>query len=164
MFFPMFSQKIKNRISILQKKAIRAVSKSDPKAHTNKLFLSLEILPMSLLVDFNLLQFMHRYINNKVPETFANSWPTIFEQNNNLRDLRRSGEFYLKFCRSEKLKNHPCFRLPRIWNELKDPVKLILDFSEFKYKLKKFLLTHIDMSECNDPFCYTCGKVSQPLY
>ena len=91
----MFSQKIKNRISIPQKKAIRAVSKSDPKAHTDKLFLSLEILPMSLLVDFNLLQFMHRYINNKVPETFAKTWPTIYERDNNICDLRRSGEFYI---------------------------------------------------------------------
>ena len=164
MFFPMFSQKMLNRINILQKKAIRAVAKSSPKAHTNKLFFRLEILPLNLLIDFNLLQFMHRYINHKVPETFANTWPTIFERNNNMRDLRRSGEFYIKLCHYEKLKRHPLFNLPKKWNELKDPVKFMLDCIGFKSSLKKFLLNHIDISECKDPFCYTCGKVTQPVY
>ena len=107
---------------------------------------------------------MHRYINHKVPETFANTWPTIFERNNNMRDLRRSGEFYIKLCHYEKLKRHPLFNLPKKWNELKDPVKFMLDCIGFKSSLKKFLLNHIDISECKDPLCYTCGKVTQPVY
>ena len=80
---------------------------------------------------------MQRYINHKVPETFANTWPTIFERNNNMRDIRRSCDIDIKLCHYEKFKRHPLLNLPKKWNELKVPVQFILVCFDCKSSLKK---------------------------
>ena len=40
----------------------------------------------------------------------------------------------------------------------------MLDCFDCKSSLNKILLNHIDISKCKDPFCYTCGRATQPVY
>ena len=163
-FFTLLPQKVMNKIITLQKKAVRAIVKASFRAHSEPIFIHLNILPLNSLIQFNLLNFMHKYINGKVPRTFANAWPTNFEYTNNLREMRRSGDFYIQRCHSNKLKKHPFFNLPVQWNNFTHPTKYILDQLEFRYELKRFLMLHLKNAACTDPFCYTCGRVSEPLF
>jgi hypothetical protein len=163
-FFTLLPQKIMKKLITLQKKAVRAIAKASFRAHTEPIFIHLNILPLDSLIQFNLLTFMHKYINFKVPKTFAHTWPTNFEYNNNLREMRRSGDFYIQRCHSNKLKKHPFFNLPLQWNNFVHQTKFILEPLEFKYELKRFLMSHLKNAACTDQLCYTCGRVSEPLF
>ena len=142
-FFTLLPQKIMKKLITLQKKAVRAIAKASFRAHTEPIFIHLNILPLDSLIQFNLLTFMHKYINFKVPKTFAHTWPTNFEYNNNLREMRRSGDFYIQRCHSNKLKKHPFFNLPLQWNNFVHQTKFILEPLEFKYEL------NVSSQECS---------------
>ena len=150
----------RNRIFALQKKAVRAVIGTHSKAHTNIIFHSLQILPFESLIRFNSLIFMFKYSEMKVPSTFLNTWPTVYQQNPN-RLTRSANELYIQRVLINILNNHPFFILPRIWNDFKETFKTTTKLTIFKRQLKRYLLDSLDLLPCQDPQCYACNKSSQ---
>ena len=69
------------RLSLLQKRAIRTITKSSFIAHTSQLFLSQKILPLDKIIIFNKLNFMHTVEYATCPPSFINVWQKIFERN-----------------------------------------------------------------------------------
>ncbi len=63
-----------NRISLLQKKAIRIITKSKSSAHTLPLFLANRILPFDKLILLGELVFMNSIANNYAPPSFSGIW------------------------------------------------------------------------------------------
>ena len=65
-----------NRIYYLQKRAVRAVTNSDYRAHTATLFSKLKILDIFQINTLDIAKFMFRYHNNLLPPLFLNLFMT----------------------------------------------------------------------------------------
>ena len=65
-----------NRIYYLQKRAVRAVTNSDYRAHTASLFSKLKILDNFQVNTLDIAKFMFRYHNNLLPPLFLNLFMT----------------------------------------------------------------------------------------
>ena len=78
------STKNLNKISILQKKAIRIVAREKNLAHTRPLFSNLKILPYDLIVQQAKLQFMHSIRFGYAPDSFTNVWPLNVNREHNI--------------------------------------------------------------------------------
>jgi hypothetical protein len=59
-----------------QKAAVRIISYSGYRAHTEPIFKRLNILPLPSLIEFFKLQFMQRFIQGHLPPSFNNVWIT----------------------------------------------------------------------------------------
>ena len=69
-----------NRIYYLQKRAVRAVTNSDYRAHTAPLFSKLKILDIFQINTLDIAKFMFRYHNNLLPPLYLKSIHTTQEQ------------------------------------------------------------------------------------
>jgi hypothetical protein len=63
-----------------QKAAIRIITNSAYNAHTEPLFKSLSILPLTSLILVLNLKFFHSYVYNYLPSSFSNTWLTYYYQ------------------------------------------------------------------------------------
>jgi len=148
-----------NEIFKMQKNAIRIITGSKYNAHTEPLFKKLEILPFPDLINFFKLQFMHRFIYNHLPSSFANTW--IFNRDRAELGyvLRNEDDLHVPFSRLALTERLPLAAFPRIWNEFTDPnIKNIASKANFDNQLKLFFLN--DLSEnvvCNRLYCPACS-------
>ena len=68
------SAQVLKKIKILQKKAIRTITKSKSREHTEPLFRQLRILPYDKIVQMSKLNFMHAVRYRYSPHTFQSYW------------------------------------------------------------------------------------------
>jgi hypothetical protein len=68
------SQQNFNQIKLIQKKAIRIITRSSYTAHTEPLFAQLQILPNELILKQAKLLFMHSIEYNYAPPSFRGIW------------------------------------------------------------------------------------------
>ncbi len=110
-----------NSITLLQKKAIRIISKAHYNAHTTPLFLENKILPFDKLITLHRLLFMHSIAYKYAPPTFNNSWIK-----NNARNvghnLRNQDYFTLPAVQIESYRKFPFYALAHEWNNLGDNI------------------------------------------
>ena len=136
------TQKNRQKILKIQKKAIRIMTNSTYNAHTNPLFKTHKILPYDLLIKQAQLTFMHSIEHNLAPSSFINTW-----QRNNVREnqpnLRNANEFYLPQPRTETFKKSTFYALPAAWNSLTPYLKLQPNKLTFKWALKAYLLEEL---------------------
>ena len=85
-----------NRIYYLQKRAVRAVTNSDYRAHTAPLFSKLKILDIFQINTLDIAKFMFRYHNNLLPPLFLN----LFMTNSQIYryDTRTAGNYRAHSC------------------------------------------------------------------
>jgi hypothetical protein len=112
-----------NRILLLQKKAIRIISKAHYNAHTIPLFLANKILPFDKLIQLHRLLFMHSIAYDYAPITFENTWIKNNARNTG-HDLRNHDYFSLPVVRIESFRKSPIYFLAHEWNSLGDNIRL----------------------------------------
>ena len=117
LIFTLIPNKLTNRISKLQKKAVRAVCKKGYRDHTSPLFLAMKILPFRDLIYFNILNFMKEFKNKMLPQTFISTW-LLNSELGNAYNLRNASDFNITRLRYQYLKDHPFFFFPKAWNDL----------------------------------------------
>lgn len=130
-------------MTLLQKRAIRLITKTPYLAHTNQLFISSKILPLDKLIIQGKLLFMHSIEYNYCPSSFINIWQKNFERNPNI-ELRNANDYYIPLAKIESFKKIPLFSLPTQWNALPDEIKLQHNKFTFKHCLKDFLFESIN--------------------
>jgi hypothetical protein len=130
------------RILIMQKKAIRTVTNAPYNAHTNPLFLELNVLPFDKLITLNRLLFMHAIAYNYAPKTFDNTWLTNAERNIG-HDLRNNDFFVMPQVRIELFRRFPLYALPHEWNILGENIRLQHNRTTFKIALTDFLFSSL---------------------
>jgi hypothetical protein len=128
-----------NRISKLQKKAIRIISNVNSTTHTENLFKNLGILPFEKLITQSRLHLMHSIVNNYCPNSFLNIFSTNATRNNG-HTLRNDNEFILPHHRIELFKKMPLYTLPLLWNNLKIELKAQTNKTTFRIALQYDLL------------------------
>ena len=134
--FSIAAPSVLKRITLLQKRAIRTITKSPFLAHTHQLFSSLKILPFHKIISFQKLMFMHSIEYQYCPPSFTNIW-----QKNHIRNiqLRNGNDFYIPSPKIEFFKRIPLYSLPLEWNNLPDELKFQFNRHTFKIALKNHL-------------------------
>ena len=125
------------RIYLLQKRAVRAISKADYKASSKPLFANLKILDVFSIYSLQVSSFMYLYHNDALPISFTQ----IFQTGNQInRYSTRYSDFYRPhICRTNIKEFSILFQGPRIWNSLPNDIKNAPSFSIFKRMIKPFL-------------------------
>jgi hypothetical protein len=98
-----------------QKQAIRVVCVLNYREHTKPLFKQLNILPVDKLITYYRVKFMHSYMFNKLPISFASTWITNREKNPTTV-LRNANDLYIPPHRIEMVKKFPLNSFPHAWN------------------------------------------------
>ena len=143
------SQTQLNCFLLLQKKIIRIVNFSHYLAHTNPLFLSMEVLPLRKTFVYNVGLIMYKYSLNLLPECIAH----LYLRNDSIHEHNTRGchEHSTRGCHEHNTRGcHELRVLPgaktfsnisaRIWNVLSYKINCDVSMSIFKCNLKLFLL------------------------
>ena len=127
-----------NRIDYLQKRAVRAITNSEYRAHTAPLFSKLEILDIFQVNMLDTAKFMFRCHNNLLPPLFHN----LFMTNSQVHryDTRTTSNYRVHSCCKNTKKFTILYKGPRIWNCLPASFTNLSSFSIFKNKVLEFLL------------------------
>ena len=129
-------------IYLLQKRAVRAISKADYKASSKTLFANLKILDVSSIYLLQVSSFMYLYHNDALPIAFNQ----IFQTGNQIHQYStRSSDFYRPHsCRTDIKKFSILFQGPKIGNSLPNNIKNAPTFNIFKRVIKPFLRVRQD--------------------
>ena len=147
--------KHQKRINVIQKKAIRAVTKAPWLAHSEPRMKNLKMLKIE---DQHYLQcagLIFDMLKGYAPDILSLSC----EQNNNNTRLTRSvsnkpQDFRLPSFNSITIKNSFQNLVPDIWNTLPENIKTAPSRKSFKAALKKIILDqYADKTECSNPRC-----------
>ena len=143
-----------------QKSAIRIISGAAYNAHTEPLFKKLEILPLPDLISFAKLQFMQRFIQKLLPNSFKDIWVyncigNIGENEIQLRNHLQIQQQHLSLAR---LNLFPLYSFPKNWESFPDQqIKILRKNSEFDKKLKHYFITDLpDTVDCGRLLCAAC--------
>ena len=134
-------QHLLNRILLLQKRAVRIICHKPFLSHSRPLFLKLNILPISLLHDFQLCVFMYSYYNNLLPKNFCN----IFQTNRDIHryNTRISADTRAIYGHYSFSNNIFLCKGPIIWNKLPPNIKQCNILQGFKRHLKLHLMQKV---------------------
>ena len=127
-----------NRIYLLQKRAVRAITKSDYLAHSAPLFSRLNVLDIYQVNSFHVGKFMYNYQNRLLPSIFLDLFQTSSQIHNyNTRSATSIRPY--KF-RTNIKQFTVLFQGPKIWNALPSTLTSSTSLFFFSKKLKSFLL------------------------
>ena len=151
------SNKMINKIDILQKRCIRNISLKSFKAHTEPLFKNLCILKLSDKLSYCQSLFMHKYRNNKLPNSFSNIFTDVI---NTEKMQTRDNDYNYQIIPAIKrsLENFPYKKILSNWNSLDIDLKSTAEEDEFQQMLKqKFLSQYSCDTNCIGP-CFSCDN------
>ena len=129
-----------NRIFLLQKKVIRIISKSAFDAYTEPIFKQLKILKLS---DIYRSQIGNSFQKGLLPYAFSE----IFLLPNQIHhyNTRNSNSIYLFSCRTNIRQFVIRFQGPKLFNSFSTEIQNADSFTQFKTKLKTFLLNWLPL-------------------
>ena len=125
-----------NRIYYLQKRAVRAITNSDYRAHSAPLFSKLGILDIFQVNTFEIAKFMFYYRNNLLPPLLLNLFVTNSQIHN--YGTRTAGNYRTHLCRTNLKQFTILHRGPKIWNSLHVSVTRSPNLLSFKTKMQDF--------------------------
>jgi len=137
------------KLSTLQKKALRVLADKGYAAHTDPLFLKLEILKIKDMIKFNSAIFMFKYMNGKLPLSFNGMFIALAEPN-------RTKSYKLELVNSKYLESFPTVYLTRTWNSIPLEIKSLGSLTSFKTSLKKSFLEEYSNFHCINRNCFSC--------
>jgi len=167
------------RLTTLQKKAIRTITKSKYNAHTNPIFEELFLLKIEDIFKLNCLKIYHKFHNNSLPNYF-HDFPFALIEDTPRERPRRNVVTTLRYSQSQELLpilnpliypeetqkkyTRACVRhfIPKLVNEnyLAETVlssihsQTLYGFSTYS---KIVLIKNYDL-ECVIPNCYICNR------
>ena len=110
-----------HRIVILQKRAIRIISKSNFDDHTSPIFKSLGILKFHDIHIAQISQFMYSYTKSLLPDKFCNIFSTHRQIHSH--NTRYALNFCLPLCRINISKFSVLYQGPKLYNTLDEKIK-----------------------------------------
>ena len=124
----------------LQKKIVRMISYASFREHTPPLFKDLQILTLNNMFIFQILVFMFKVSNSKVPSQIKEMF--IRYDDAHEHETRNTFKFRLPFMRLSKSQNSIRFIGPKLWNIYIKKIKFkpFRSIYTFKNIVKKYLL------------------------
>lgn len=142
---------------VLQKKAIRAITRSNYNSHTEPLFKKLGLLKFLDTFNTETGLFMFDFLSGRLPSSFD----SYFRLNPD-HLVRIPHTFYMERPRTKFSADLPRHNFPRIWNNLYDNILIqatapMLRRKLFKNLIKKTCLNnYLAVVTCTNPFCLDC--------
>ena len=102
------------------------------------------------LFQLNSCIFMHKYINNNLPESFSNMFKPLSEPNS-------SKNFLLEKTKHKYLDWFPKVVLPKVWNSFKLELKTAKSAISIKRQFKTDKFYEYNSFRCLNTDCYSCG-------
>ena len=129
----------RNKIAILQRKAIRIIRNLGYRANTDQHFLALSILPIDQIYMYQVGQFAFKTVIDEQQSEFY----YIIERNtiNHRYNTRRVGTLQLPRIDKTKCRNSMDYVFVRVWNTIPDQIKDSTTVSSFKSQYKNYLLS-----------------------
>ncbi len=149
------SQSIMKQTIILQKRAIRVINGAGYNSHTEPLFKKSQILKLNDLYEQEVVLFMFKYMNKKLPLSFDRTFIKNHEIQNNY-STRRANLIYIERCDSSFASRLPLYLFPKIWNKWCDR-SLGISYNQLKRKYKNSIFaSYTTAVKCNNPHCKEC--------
>ena len=130
---PSISAAQKSKLSVQQKKAIRAINNTNYNVHTQQLFVNDKILKIHELIQFEQLKVMYQAFNNDLPKPLLN----IFSPNDTFYKTRHSNDPKVLKPKFEPLSKSLFVKGPTLWANLSIEEKNSKNINAFVRKIKK---------------------------
>ena len=148
------------RLSNLQKRAIRIMTNSKYNAHTDPLFKSLKLLKIKDIFDVQCMKIWYNIVNNNLPTYFA----SMFRYNREFYDIQTRGHELLPLypVRTSNAWNALIYRIPELLCKYPTAVlekartHSIMSFTSHV----KFHLLDSYCSDCLIPQCYIYSRLT----
>ena len=126
------------RLTLLQKRALRIITFSGFREHTDVLFQNLKILKIREINMHLLGQFVYKYSENMLPRTFNG----MFRLNADIHsyNTRSANKFHVNVVKSDLGKRSIRHASILLWNSIADTIGQATSLGMFKSQLKMFLL------------------------
>ena len=148
-----------DRITKLQKKAIRHMTKSKYNSHTEPLFKAQKLLKLSDLYYNNCCKIQFKNKSNKLPY-YHSSKLTPVELTHD-RPTRQARNLHTNRIYSEMGKQTINFKISSVWNSLPNHLKVLnVTDKTFSFSVKKYLLQSYE-EVCTTRYCYICTRTLQ---
>ena len=121
------------KVTVLQKRAVRIVSKSDYRAHTAPLFRKHKLLKFCDIVQFKILLFMYKVREFSLPDNLQMFFKIKASHN---VTTRQDGKFYVIYARTTLKSNCISIYGVKLWNKLGDDLRNLKPLNKFKLHLK----------------------------
>ena len=147
-----------DRISKLQKRALRIMTNSKYNAHTEPLFKQLRLLKVNYIFDVQCLKFWYKFVNKKLPNYFRD----MFKYNYELHDIftRSHDRLHLYPTRTSGARNVLRHHIPELLNKfpeyLMDRIKTH-SLHSISYHIKCYLIDLYNY-DCSIINCYICNN------
>ena len=147
-----------DRISKLQKRALRIMTNSKYNAHTDPLFKRLHLLKVNDIFDVQCLKFWYKFVNKKLPNYFRD----MFKYNYELHEIgtRSHDQLHLYPTRTSGARNVLRHHIPELLNKfpkyLTERIKTHSLYSIF-YNIKCYLIDLYNYN-CTIIDCYICNN------
>ena len=146
-----------NRLLVLQKKAIRAITKSKYNAHTERLFRTLKLLKCPDICALQCYKFCYRLENKSLPQYFSGDF---FIKNSSRHDYPTSSldDFYVPRVQRDFSKLGVRYKIPVFFNAIDSDIKDIIythGFDYYKYYVKQKIIDTYTFV-CTDTTCPSC--------
>ena len=132
-------KKFINKLEILQKKAIRCMSKATYHEHSSPLFKRNKITKFNDIHSSQLGQLMYDFVNNNLPPPLMD----LYTRNSELHqhDTRPNIDIHLPKVNFDIVRRSFIFKGPDLWIKLDPSIKCSNTRTSFKYKLRHKLLS-----------------------
>ena len=139
----------------LQKRAVRIVFHKKYNDHCDPLFHDLGILPVNLLLEFEVLKFMHKLKCYNKPEFFVGTWNYNYLLHRPY-NFRNDDDFQVQQVRKQSYLKHPLFFFPWFWNRLDISVRENIERSKFINALSRLYFGKFVLNFCSKATCKVC--------
>lgn len=134
------SERMLTKLFILQKKAVRILSKASYHAHTDPIFKAFRLLKIKDIRYFQILGFMYRFINGTLPLRFKNYFQETSEIHSYTTRSVSNFALNITFAKTNRRKKTIRIIGPYVWNELPTHIKQSPSLPSFKYHLKNYII------------------------
>jgi len=142
----------------IQKKAIRAITKSPFRAHTEPLFKELQILQIMDVLKTKELKLYYQIVNESSPEYILN-FNLAAPQAIGFYDLRRTNVVQPPLARHEYSLKTVRYNMPNTINSTPEINRVYTQtYNAYSIHLKKYCISQYSTA-CNDAHCYTCNHL-----
>ncbi len=146
-----------NKTVLLQKRAIRTINRVACNSHTDPLFKNMNILKVADQYQLEVVLFMHKYVNKKLPPSFDRTFQFNHELLLGDRVTRQSVMMHIDRFESEYARRLPLFNFPTIWNKWHNQISLDKSLLLCKKAIKQHIMSsYNDQVKCLNPLCQQC--------
>ena len=109
-----------------------------------------KILKVNDLYEVEVIRFMLKYEDKKLPESFKSSFKTNAEINPNRIRTRNADDYYIKSTKTKLTEHLPCISLPKVWNKWNHNIKKITGKRYMKQVYQQIINSYMENVTCTN--------------